>query len=180
MTLIYLSFSKRFFGTHFKINNEIYIRKLKHTPLITIMNSSLQTKQSTVTMSDLSSNSEHSSSINTSRNNPFTEYVEHIVLPSDTLQGICIQYKVSSTILQKVNNFSGSTLCWAPKRLFIPLKGTTTIQDSANDSDSHNSINVTDSIHRNGIRLQDRTQKEYKIHKFLFEVPCLSTKEVDA
>lgn len=83
-------------------------------------------------------------------------YVEHIILPENTIQGICIQYKVSPVTLRQVNQFSGSTLLLAPKRLVIPLKRST----------------------HTGVRLQDQTTDEYKIHKILVEYPALREEEV--
>jgi hypothetical protein len=41
-------------------------------------------------------------------------FVEHLVLPIDTLASICIQCKVTATQLQQVNCFSGSNLSLAP------------------------------------------------------------------
>ena len=48
------------------------------------------------------------------------EYIEHIVSPTDTLQGICLTYKVSAMRLKKENGFSGNSLQMAPKILRIP------------------------------------------------------------
>lgn len=50
-------------------------------------------------------------------------YVEHRVKPTDTLQGLCLSYKISATKLRMVNKFSGSNLLMAPKTLRIPLGG---------------------------------------------------------
>ncbi|KAL7515181.1 hypothetical protein ACHAXN_012516 [Cyclotella atomus] len=49
------------------------------------------------------------------------EYIEHIVLPTDTLQGICLAYKVSAMRLKKENGFSGNNIQLGPKRLKIPI-----------------------------------------------------------
>ena len=49
------------------------------------------------------------------------EYIEHIVLPTDTLQGICLAYKVSAMRLKKENSFTGNSLQFAPKKLLIPV-----------------------------------------------------------
>ena len=50
------------------------------------------------------------------------DYVEHVILPTDTLQGICIAYKVSPYNLKRANHFTGNTLECAPRRkLVIPL-----------------------------------------------------------
>lgn len=48
------------------------------------------------------------------------EYIEHVVLPTDTLQGICLAYKLSATRLRMINGFSGNSLQMAPKKLRIP------------------------------------------------------------
>mmetsp|Transcript_1159 Transcript_1159/g.1886 ORF Transcript_1159/g.1886 Transcript_1159/m.1886 type:complete len:205 (-) Transcript_1159:659-1273(-) len=45
------------------------------------------------------------------------DFVEHIVVPSDTLQGVCLAYKISATRLRQVNGFSGSGLNLAPKKI---------------------------------------------------------------
>jgi len=50
-----------------------------------------------------------------------TDYVEHVVLPTDTLQGICIAYRVTATRLRQINGFSGQTLAHGPTKLRIPL-----------------------------------------------------------
>ena len=44
----------------------------------------------------------------------------HIVKPSDTFQFICLKYRVSADALRGANNFSGSTLKNAPRKLVIP------------------------------------------------------------
>eukprot|EP00590_Aulacoseira_subarctica_P007596 CAMPEP_0172415080 /NCGR_PEP_ID=MMETSP1064-20121228/1610_1 /TAXON_ID=202472 /ORGANISM="Aulacoseira subarctica , Strain CCAP 1002/5" /LENGTH=210 /DNA_ID=CAMNT_0013151977 /DNA_START=103 /DNA_END=735 /DNA_ORIENTATION=+ len=49
--------------------------------------------------------------------------LEHIVLPTDTLAGICIRYKVTPTQLRQANRFSGSNLSLAPSKLIIPVNG---------------------------------------------------------
>lgn len=83
--------------------------------------------------------------------------IEHIILPKDTLEGLCLKYKTSATRLRQINQFSSSSLLLAPKRLLIPLK---------NDM--------------NGIKLQDTDTTEYKIHKVLSECCRLGMKEIEA
>lgn len=79
------------------------------------------------------------------------DYVEHIVIPSDTLQGLCLAYKISATRLRQANHFTGSNLNGAPKKLIIPL---------------------TRNAMRSGyIRVQDKESQVYKIHAFLAELP---------
>lgn len=95
--------------------------------------------------------------------------IEHIILPNDTLQGICIQYKVSATRLKQVNQFSGSSLLLAPKCLFIPIKR----------GKGSNSVDVFDHA-SSGIKLQDTSTMEYKIHKVLSDCSTLGMREIKA
>jgi len=81
------------------------------------------------------------------------DYEEHIVLPTDTLQGICLAYRIHATRLRQVNRFSGNSLLLAPKRLIIP---------------------ISKKALKNGtIRVQDRDSPEFKIHFFHSEFPRL-------
>ncbi len=90
------------------------------------------------------------------KGNEYT-FVEHIILPKDTLEGLCLKYKTSATRLRQVNRFSGSSLVLAPKRLIIPIKNT-----------------------NKEIKLQDTTTMEYKIHKVLSECSSVGIKEIQA
>lgn len=85
------------------------------------------------------------------------EYVEHVVLPTDTFQGICLTYKISSTRIRQVNMFSGSNLKLAPKKLIIPVQ--------------KNLVDV------GKIRMQDENSKEFKIHAFLAIFPTMGCSE---
>jgi LysM repeat protein len=87
------------------------------------------------------------------------DYLEHIVLPTDTLQGICIAYKVSATHLRRANHFSGP-LHSAPKKLLIPLS--------------------KQALRAGFIRVQDTDTKEYKLHSFLAEFPNIHATEAKA
>ena len=84
------------------------------------------------------------------------DYVEHVVLPTDTIQGICIAYKVSASQLRRANHFSG-TLHSAPKKLLIPLS--------------------KQALRTGFIRMQDTDTKEYKLHYFQAEFPDISAPE---
>jgi len=84
------------------------------------------------------------------------DYVEHIVLPTDTIQGMCIAYKVSASQLRRANHFSG-TLHSAPKKLLIPLS--------------------KQALRTGFIRVQDTDTKEYKLHYFQAEFPDVSAVE---
>ena len=84
------------------------------------------------------------------------DYVEHVCLPTDTIQGICIAYKVSASQLRRANHFTG-TLHSAPKKLLIPLS--------------------KQALRTGFIRVQDTDSKEYKLHYFQAEFPDISATE---
>lgn len=88
------------------------------------------------------------------------DYVEHIVLPSDTLQGVCLAYKISLTRLRQVNQFSGDNLTSAPRKLIIPL-GT----------------NSQKSIRSGFVKMQNQDSSEYKTYALLAEIPSLKLSE---
>lgn len=88
------------------------------------------------------------------------DYLEHVILPTDTLQGICLAYKISSTRLKQANHFSGSSLLLAPKKLVIPIS--------------------KQALRSGFIRVQDTDAKEYKIYSFLAEFRELSMTEAKA
>ena len=88
------------------------------------------------------------------------DYVEHVILPTDTLQGICLAYKIHVTRLRQANGFSGNSLSLAPKKLVIPLS--------------------KKALRAGFIRVQDTDAKEYKLHAFLAEFPTLSLSEARA
>lgn len=87
------------------------------------------------------------------------DYVEHIVLPTDTLQGICIAYKVGVVSLRRANHFTGQ-LHSAPKKLLIPLS--------------------KQALRTGYIRVQDTDTKEYKLSFFQAEFPDISPTEAKA
>jgi LysM repeat protein len=88
------------------------------------------------------------------------DYVEHVVLPTDTLQGICLSYKISTTRLRQANCFSGNSLQLAPNKLVIPIS--------------------KKALRSGFIRVQDTDAKEYKLHAMLAEFPDLSMTEAKA
>jgi hypothetical protein len=47
------------------------------------------------------------------------KFISHSVLPTDTLQGICLKYSTTPTLLRQYNIFSGSNLASAPSPLII-------------------------------------------------------------
>lgn len=47
--------------------------------------------------------------------------IEHVVLDSDTLQGLCLRYRVSAVTLRQYNNFSGTSFK-CKKYLRIPIE----------------------------------------------------------
>jgi len=87
------------------------------------------------------------------------DYVEHVCLPTDTIQGICIAYNVDASQLRRANHFSG-TLHSAPKKLLIPLS--------------------KKALRTGFIRVQDTDTKEYKLHYFQAEFPDISAIEAKA
>lgn len=87
------------------------------------------------------------------------DYMEHVILPSDTLQGICLAYKTSGTRLRQANHFSGSNLSGAPKKLIIPLS--------------------KKAIRSGYIHVQNKETKEYKIYAVMAELPA-DVKESEA
>jgi len=82
---------------------------------------------------------------------PASDYVTHRVESTDTLQGVCLKYKVSPTTLRQLNGFSGSTLSLAPHTLLLPKNKT-----------PHPTTKKTDD-----------TPKEQKIHRFLHALKFL-------
>jgi hypothetical protein len=50
----------------------------------------------------------------------FSPFLEHLVQPSDTFEGICLRYKMTPSELRRANGFSGSNLRLAPNPLKIP------------------------------------------------------------
>jgi LysM repeat protein len=49
-------------------------------------------------------------------------FMEHIIKPTDTFEGVCLRYKVTPTELRQANRFSGTNLNLAPNPLRIPKK----------------------------------------------------------
>jgi hypothetical protein len=49
-------------------------------------------------------------------------FIEHIIQPTDTFQGVCLRYKMTPTELRQANHFSGTNLNFAPNPLRIPKK----------------------------------------------------------
>jgi len=88
------------------------------------------------------------------------DYVEHVILPTDTLQGLCLAYKISTTRLRQANHFSGNSLLLAPKKLVIPIS--------------------KKALRSGFIRAQDTDAKEYKLHAFLAEFADLTLADARA
>lgn len=83
-----------------------------------------------------------------------------VILPTDTLQGICLAYKLSASRLKRANHFSGETLQLAPKRLVIPISKR--------------------ALQQGYLRVQDTDSYEYKLHAFQAEFPSLGLAEARA
>ena len=88
------------------------------------------------------------------------DYVEHVVLSTDTLQGICLAYKLSASRLKRANHFSGDSLVMAPKRLVIPIS--------------------KKAMRQGYLRVQDTDSKEYKMHALQAEFPKCGLTEAKA
>lgn len=84
------------------------------------------------------------------------DYVEHIVLPTDTLQGLCLTYKLSASRLKRANHFTGDSLMMAPKQLVVPIS--------------------KKAMRQGYLRVQDTDSKEYKMHAIQAKFPecCLT------
>lgn len=85
------------------------------------------------------------------------DYVEHLVIPTDTFSGLCLKYKVPATMLRQVNCFSGSNLKLAPSKLIIPVNKKLLGQGK--------------------IVLQDRNSVDFKINLFLMTFPDMRRSE---
>jgi LysM repeat protein len=88
------------------------------------------------------------------------DYVEHIVQPTDTLQGICIAYHVSASSLRRANHFTGYSLQLAPKKLLIPLS--------------------QQALRTGFIREKETDSKEHQLNQFLSHYPEISYTEAKA
>lgn len=58
--------------------------------------------------------------------------LKHVVLPEDTLAGLCVKYKITPLELRRANNFSGDNLQLAPPVLTIPQSATATAPQDTN------------------------------------------------
>mmetsp|Transcript_576 Transcript_576/g.1340 ORF Transcript_576/g.1340 Transcript_576/m.1340 type:complete len:356 (+) Transcript_576:103-1170(+) len=84
------------------------------------------------------------------------EYTEHVVLPTDTLAGICLLYKITRRELQRANRFYGNDLRLAPGKLYVP---------------------ITEKARRLGWKAQDVESHEFKMAAFLAQHRSLSMME---
>ena len=53
---------------------------------------------------------------------PNPSIIEHTVMPGDTLQGICLRYRVNATEIRRANLFSGNSIQFK-QTLLIPING---------------------------------------------------------
>jgi len=85
------------------------------------------------------------------------QMIQHLVLPSDTFEGVCLRYKVSGNRLRQCNQLLGGTnLRIMPPILHVPVS----------------------SIH--SIKHQDTTTIEYKVSWMVYCVPQLTRKVAEA
>jgi hypothetical protein len=96
------------------------------------------------------------------------DYLEHVVLPTDTIQGVCLAYRLSPQRLRQANCFSGGSLSLAPKKLVIPLAG-----PGSGGGGGGARVAVP-------VRAQDTDSPEYKIRALQAELPDLSVSEARA
>eukprot|EP00591_Stephanopyxis_turris_P009422 CAMPEP_0195519272 /NCGR_PEP_ID=MMETSP0794_2-20130614/14550_1 /TAXON_ID=515487 /ORGANISM="Stephanopyxis turris, Strain CCMP 815" /LENGTH=272 /DNA_ID=CAMNT_0040648395 /DNA_START=34 /DNA_END=852 /DNA_ORIENTATION=- len=101
-------------------------------------------------------------------------YTEHVVLPTDTMQGICLNYQISETKLRQANQFSGSNLSLAPSKLFVPLNGKRKGYSSARISTPGGSERKVST------KTQDRNSNQFKLNAFLFEMPHVEVADAKA
>ena len=84
------------------------------------------------------------------------EYTQHVVMPTDTLAGLCLMYKISRRELQRANRFYGNDLRLAPAVLYIP---------------------ISEKARRTGFKPQDVNSPEFKMAAFMAQFPALSMVE---
>jgi hypothetical protein len=92
---------------------------------------------------------------------PPLTYLKHVVLPEDTLAGLCVKYKITPLELRRANNFSGNNLQLAPSVLLIP-QSTTTSGAGALPQDTN-----SEAYKLQALRLQFPTLEEAHAHAFL-------------
>lgn len=87
------------------------------------------------------------------------DYIEHTVMPTDTLQGICLEYNISATLLKQANLMSGANdpLLLAPNRVIAIPKTKGFLA-----------------------RVQDTNSKDYKLTRMTCEFSRLTKKEATA
>lgn len=114
-------------------------------------------------------------------------YLNHVVLPTDTLQGLCLAYKISATRLRMENGFSGNSLQLAPKKLRIPTSTSMNNNSTNNVSgvgsgETSSSSSSTININNKGmmIRCQDQSSREYKLYAFVAEIEMMELVEAKA
>jgi len=57
--------------------------------------------------------------------------IEHVVMPGDTLQGICLKYRSSAVSIRRLNMFSGNNIQFK-EVLLIPVDGGTVVEEQSN------------------------------------------------
>jgi hypothetical protein len=92
-----------------------------------------------------------------------TYYTRHVVLPTDTLAGLCLTYRISKRELLRANGMysagcgSGDSLRLAPETLIVP---------------------ITEKARRLGWKIQDTNSREFQMAAVLARCPSLSPMEV--
>lgn len=57
--------------------------------------------------------------------------IEHVVMPGDTLQGICLKYRASAVNIRRLNMFSGNNIQFK-KVLLVPIDGGAVVEQQLN------------------------------------------------
>jgi hypothetical protein len=114
---------------------------------------------------------------------PHLSYYQHIVLPSDTVQGICIRYKISWRRLGQINGFSGKNLALAPKILWIPKVCSDESNDESNTSTTTRDDSRTKIGGSNGCdhvikdNLQDQSCHEFMVCYIMAKMDGISNSD---
>lgn len=86
------------------------------------------------------------------------DYTRHVILPHDTLAGLCLRYKIDRRTLQRANRFYGDDLRLAPDILHVPISA---------------------KARRLGWKRQDPDSREVKMAAVLAAHPSLSLMEAN-
>lgn len=140
--------------------------RLPNPPKGKVWHRDLETREWSIVQAPI--NNEHETDcqepLNSKDTEPDTKYLEHVVLPTDTFQGLCLRYKVKPLVLRQLNKFSGNELMSAPKKLLIPC-GKVNVQKSEFQEASSESYKIRSFCARiKGLRNDNMSSKEARIY----------------